>query len=64
LLTHPTVRLNHHHIRDLLAEESLQVSADMVRRLRRQRGLPPKHQPSPPGTGGGGRARRGAPPWY
>jgi transposase len=47
LLTHPTVRLNDHHIRDLLAEESLLVSADTVRRLRRQRGLPPKHHRRP-----------------
>jgi transposase len=47
LLHHPEVRLNDHHIRDLLAEESLRVSADTVRRLRRQRGLPPKHRRRP-----------------
>jgi transposase len=47
LLTHPEVRLNDHHIRDLLSEEQIQTSADTVRRLRRRLGLPAKQRRRP-----------------
>lgn len=41
------VRLNDCHLRDLLGEESVQVSADSVRRIRRQLGLAPKQKRRP-----------------
>lgn len=47
LLTHPQVRVNDHHVRDLLREEQLAVSADTVRRIRRQLGLAPKQHRRP-----------------
>lgn len=41
------VRLNDCHLRDLLGEENVQVSADSVRRIRRQLGLAPKQKRRP-----------------
>lgn len=41
------VRLNDCHVRDLLGEEGVEVSADSVRRIRRQLGLPPKQRRRP-----------------
>lgn len=41
------VRLNDCHVRDLLAEEEVKVSADTVRRIRRQLGVAPKHKRRP-----------------
>jgi hypothetical protein len=41
------VPLNDHHVRDLLVEEDITVSADSVRRLRRAQGLPPKQRRRP-----------------
>ena len=41
------VRLNDSHLRDLLAEEKVKVSADSVRRIRRQLGLAPKQKRRP-----------------
>lgn len=36
------VRINDHHLRDLLSEEGVRVSVDTVRRIRGALGLPPK----------------------
>jgi hypothetical protein len=47
LLQRAKVCLNDCHIRDLLAEEHLTVSADTVRRIRRQLGLPAKQRRRP-----------------
>lgn len=41
------VRLNDCHLRDLLAEDKVTVSADSVRRIRRQLGLAPKQKRRP-----------------
>src|SRR5437867_3214838 len=41
------VRLNDCHIRDLLAERGVRVSAEAVRQMRRRLGLPPKHRRRP-----------------
>jgi transposase len=41
------VRLNDCHLRDLLDEDGIEVSADSVRRIRRQLGLPPKQRRRP-----------------
>lgn len=41
------VRLNDCHLRDLLAERGVRVSAEAVRQLRRRLGLPPKHRRRP-----------------
>ena len=41
------VRLNDCHLRDLLGEEDVEVSADSVRRIRRQLGLAPKQRRRP-----------------
>jgi len=46
------VSLNDHHIRDLLADEGLSISADSVHRIRRALGQPPKQRRR------GGRYRR------
>jgi transposase len=50
LLNHRTVRLNDHHIVDLLAAEQppVTVSVDRVRRLRQALGRAPVHQRRPP----------------
>ncbi len=48
LLQHSEVRLNDCHVRDLLAEESLQVSAETVRVVRRSLGIAPKRRRRPP----------------
>lgn len=42
------VRLNDCHVRDLLAEQQFTVSADSVRRIRRELGLAPKQRHRPP----------------
>lgn len=42
------VRLNDHHIGDLLGEQGLRVSVDSVRRIRLELGLAPKHRRRPP----------------
>lgn len=42
------VRLNDCHVRDLLAEQQVRVSADSVRRIRRELGLAPKQRHRPP----------------
>lgn len=47
LLTEPEVRLNDCHVRDLLAEDGVTISADSVRRIRRTLGLPAKHRRRP-----------------
>jgi transposase len=47
LLTRPAVRLNDHHISDLLHEEGRVASADTVRRIRRRLGLPAKRRRRP-----------------
>ena len=41
------VRLNDCHLRDLLAERGVRVSAEAVRQMRRRLGLPPKHRRRP-----------------
>ncbi len=41
------VRLNDHHVRDLLAEAGVSISVDSVRRIRRELGLPPKQRRRP-----------------
>jgi transposase len=41
------IPLNDCHIRDLLSAEGVTLSADSVRRIRRQRGLPPKQRHRP-----------------
>ena len=41
------VRLNDCHLRDLLAERGVLVSAEAVRQVRRRLGLPPKHRRRP-----------------
>lgn len=46
-LLHGEVRLNDCHLRDLLGEDGVTVSADSVRRIRRQLGLPPKQRRRP-----------------
>lgn len=46
-LQHAEVRFNDCHIRDLLAERGHTVSAETVRKIRRQLGLPPKHRRRP-----------------
>ncbi len=43
-----TVKLNDHHIADLVQEDGGAVSPATVRRLRRQLGLPPKRRRRPP----------------
>jgi len=48
LLTEVTVRVNDHHISDLLEEEGHTISPDSVRRLRRELRLPPKQRRRPP----------------
>lgn len=40
-------RLNDCHVRDLLAERGVRVSAEAVRQVRRRLGLPPKHRRRP-----------------
>lgn len=47
LLTRPVLRLNDHHLSDLLAADGVQVSPDTVRRIRRSLGLPAKHRRRP-----------------
>ncbi len=42
------VRLNDCHLRDLLGEEGVEISADSVRRIRQELGLPPKQRRRPP----------------
>ena len=42
------VRLNDCHVRDLLGEQGVAVSADTVRRIRRSLGLAPKQRRRPP----------------
>jgi transposase len=46
-LEHGEVRFNDCHIRDLLAEKGHTVSAETVRQIRRQMGLPAKHRRRP-----------------
>ncbi len=46
-LEHGEVRFNDCHIRDLLAEKGHVVSAETVRQIRRQMGLPAKHRRRP-----------------
>jgi transposase len=48
LLEHPEARLNDCHIRDLLLERGLQLSAETVRLIRRGLGLAPKRRHRPP----------------
>lgn len=47
LLRHGEVRLNDCHLRDLLAEKGVHLSAESVRGIRRQMGLPPKRRRRP-----------------
>jgi len=47
LLTGPPIRLNDHHLSDLLSEEGQRVSADTVRRLRQGLGLAAKRRRRP-----------------
>lgn len=48
LLQHPEARLNDCHVRDVLAEGGVAVSAEMVRQIRRALGLAPKRRRRPP----------------
>ncbi len=48
LLEHPEARLNDCHIRDLLRERGVRLSAETVRVIRRELGLPPKRRHRPP----------------
>jgi len=48
LLTQQAARLNDCHVADLLAEDSVAVSADSVRRIRCRLGLAPKRHRRPP----------------
>lgn len=48
LLQHPEARLNDCHLRDLLAERGVAVSAETVRLIRRELGLAPKRRRRPP----------------
>ncbi len=48
LLQHPEARLNDCHVRDLLVERGLEVSAETVRTIRRGLGLAPKRRRRPP----------------
>lgn len=44
LLRNGKIALNDCHIRDLLAERGVRVSAEAIRQVRRRLGLPPKHR--------------------
>lgn len=48
LLQHPGARLNDCHLRDVLAERGVEVSAETVRKVRRELGLPAKRRRRPP----------------
>jgi len=48
LLEHPEVRLNDCHIRDVLIERQISISAESVRGIRRSLGLAPKRRRRPP----------------
>ena len=48
LLQHPEARLNDCHLRDLLAERGVALSAETVRLIRRALGLAPKRRRRPP----------------
>lgn len=48
LLQHPEARLNDCHLRDVLAERGVEVSAETVRLIRRALGLAPKRRRRPP----------------
>lgn len=48
LLQHPEARLNDCHLRDVLAERGVAVSAETVRIIRRALGLAPKRRRRPP----------------
>jgi len=48
LLQHPEARLNDCHLRDLLAERGVELSAETVRLIRRGLGLAPKRRRRPP----------------
>lgn len=48
LLQHPEARLNDCHVRDVLAERGVAVSAETVRLIRRALGLAPKRRRRPP----------------
>jgi transposase len=48
LLQHPEARLNDCHVRDVLAERGVTISAESVRQIRRGLGLAPKRRRRPP----------------
>ena len=48
LLQHPEARLNDCHVRDVLEERGVEVSAETVRGIRRALGLAPKRRRRPP----------------
>lgn len=48
LLQHPSARLNDCHLRDVLAERGVEVSAETVRKVRRELELPAKRRRRPP----------------
>jgi len=48
LLQHPEARLNDCHVRDVLAERGVELSAETVRLIRRALGLAPKRRRRPP----------------
>lgn len=48
LLQHPEARLNDCHVRDVLAERGVEISAETVRLIRRALGLAPKRRRRPP----------------
>lgn len=48
LLEHPSARLNDCHLRDVLAERGVEVSAETVRKVRRGLALPAKRRRRPP----------------
>ena len=48
LLQHPEARLNDCHVRDVLAERGIEISAESVRGIRRSLGLGPKRRRRPP----------------
>jgi transposase len=48
LLQHPEARLNDCHLRDVLAERGVALSAETVRQIRRGLGLAPKRRHRPP----------------
>ncbi len=48
LLKHPQARLNDCHLRDVLVDRGVEVSAETVRQIRRALGLAPKRRHRPP----------------